>query len=98
MSDGRHLRLVGALTWLMVGVTSIGWQTARGLLTPPRGLLRIVCYARFLLFFLIRPRPECSPRGGLLLTALQSLAALGGMALMPIGGLQTQPVLLVIVA
>jgi signal transduction histidine kinase len=87
MMDGRNLTLIGILTWALILFTSGGGQ----------GPLWYVCMAVFVAAFVVATYRECRPAPRRLLSALQTLAALGAMALVP-HHLKLEPVLLVIVA
>jgi signal transduction histidine kinase len=87
MMDSRNLMLVGVLTWALILFTSGGGQ----------GLLWYACMLVFVVAFFVATYRECAPTPRRLLNALQTLAALGAMALVP-RHLKLEPVLLVIVA
>jgi len=87
MLGGRYLTLIGILTWGVILFTSVG----------SRGPLWFVCMFVFVAGFVLATYRECPPVPRRLLNALQTLAALGAMAVVP-HHLKMEPVLLVIVA
>src|SRR6266536_3183431 len=87
MTGGRHLTLIGILTWGVILFTSVG----------ARGAVWFVCMFVFVAGFVLATYRECPPVPRRLLNALQTLAALGAMAAVP-HGLKMEPVLLVIIA
>lgn len=88
---GRILTWVGVGTWALVVLLGIGW--------PPRPLqwMWASCMAAFVAGFFIATYAECPPPKRILLIAVQTLAALGAIAVMP-QRVKIEPVLLVIVA
>ncbi|HEY6139913.1 MAG TPA: sensor histidine kinase [Thermoanaerobaculia bacterium] len=84
--DGRNLRLVGILTWGVILFTSGG----------SGGPFWYVLMFVFVAGFVAATYRQCPPTPRRLLNALQALAALGAMALVP--HLKMEPVLLVIIA
>lgn len=87
MLGGRNLTLVGILTWGVILFTSGG----------SGGPFWYVLMFVFVAGFVAATYRECPPMPRRLLNALQTLAALGAMALVP-QRLKMEPVLLVIVA
>jgi len=88
---GRILTWVGVGTWAMVVLLGVGW--------PPRPLPLTwsVCLVVFVAAFFISTFRDCPPAPRILLTALQTLAALGAIASVP-RHVKVEPVLLVIIA
>ncbi|HSP35337.1 MAG TPA: histidine kinase [Thermoanaerobaculia bacterium] len=86
--DARYLRLVGVLTWLLVGVPGV-------LASSPHHVIWIICYAAFLPLFLLGSQDECAESRRIIYAAAQSIAALVCVALQPA---DLTSVLLVIVA
>src|SRR4029079_3851132 len=87
MLGARNLTLIGILTWGVILFTSVGSGRP----------LWYVCMAVFIVGFVVATWRECPPIPRRLLNALQTLAALGAMALVP-HHLKMEPVLLVIIA
>ena len=87
MLGARNLTLIGILTWGVILLTS----------ASSAGPLWYVCMAVFIVGFVVATWRECPPIPRRLLNALQTLAALGAMALVP-HHLKMEPVLLVIIA
>jgi signal transduction histidine kinase len=89
----RNLNLVGYLTWLIVGVSSVYWEWQRHSLGTPRAIAWMVSFCCFLLFYRV------VRTGGhtrmIVCLILQTVIALVCVALQPVG---FQPILLVIVA
>ena len=87
---GRILTWVGVGTWALVLLLGL-----RGPHAVP--LTWIACMAAFVVAFFIATFDECPPLPRILLASLQTLAALGAMAVLP-HHVKIEPVLLVIVA
>jgi signal transduction histidine kinase len=98
MTGGRNLTLIGIATWAVVVFTSVGWQLKGAeFLLSARGAVWSACMVAFLVAFIVATHAECEPVKRRSLAALQAIAALGAMAVMP-HGVKMEPVLLVIVA
>jgi len=91
----RRLVAIGVITWLIVTVPTMIWQTRSDGLTGPRTLAMAAALVAFLAFFLLRCRRNCSRTQEIVLLGLQAGAAFVASALQPSGFVH---VLLVIVA
>ena len=89
----RQLTFVGYLTWLIIGIPSVLWEVRHHTLFTPRAGVWAVCFVLFIIAFGINTRTETH---WLWLLIVQSLLALGCVAMQPLGGMQ--PVLLVMIA
>jgi signal transduction histidine kinase len=83
----RNLRLIGLLTWAIVGIPSLAWEIDRGTLFSGRALLWIVAYLAFAAMFWRRSRPVCKESEGWLWLSLQTVAWLICLACNPSGSL-----------
>lgn len=98
MTGGRNLTLIGIATWVVIAFSSAGWQRADlHFLLSMRGAAWSGCMLTFLVAFIVATHADCEPFKRLSLAALQTMAALGAMTLLP-HGVKMEPVLLVIVA
>lgn len=93
IDDANSLKLVGFLTWLLVGIPSFTWELTHGTVASPRTIAWMVCYAAFAWVFHVTPHD----RSGWWMAGMlgQTLLALACSWLQSAG---FQPVLLVIVA
>jgi signal transduction histidine kinase len=91
----RTLVPAGIATWALVGLPQLASLIQTGTLATTSGLGWLASFAAFGVFFWISTRDWCRGSTELVLVALQSVAALAGVAFQPYG---FQPVLLVIVA
>jgi signal transduction histidine kinase len=91
--ETRHLNLVGYLTWLIVGISSLNLELQNHSMATPRALAWMISFVCFIVVY--RFTRSGGRTGNLLLLALQTVTALVCAVLQPIG---FQPILLVIVA
>jgi signal transduction histidine kinase len=91
----RTLVPAGFATWALVGLPQMGSLIQAGTLATTAGLGWLASFMAFGVFFWLSTRDWCRGSCELALVALQSIAALAGVAFQPEG---FQPVLLVIVA
>ncbi|HEX7190104.1 MAG TPA: sensor histidine kinase [Thermoanaerobaculia bacterium] len=91
--DARALNWVGYLTWLIIGIPSVLWESRHHTLGAPHTIVWAICFILFIVCFSISARYE---KHDLPILAAQSALALTCVAMQPLGGMQ--PVLLVIVA
>lgn len=91
----RKIKLVGVLTWVLVGIPSVLWEAQYRSLWTPRSALLFGAFIVFIVAFIIGTRPNCGNGTRIPMIIIETLAAFACVALQPTG---FQPVLLVIVA
>jgi len=91
----RKMKLVGILTWVLVGIPSVMWEVQYRSLWTARAALFFGAFGAFLVAFILSTRPNCSNRIRIPLLILEALAAYTCIMLQPTG---FQPVLLVVLA
>ncbi|HEX9458344.1 MAG TPA: sensor histidine kinase [Thermoanaerobaculia bacterium] len=91
----QKMKLVGILTWVIVGIPSVLWEAEyRSLFAPPAAML-FGAFIVFIVAFLIGTRPGCTNATRIPMLIVETLAAYACVNLQPTG---FQPVLLVIIA
>jgi signal transduction histidine kinase len=91
----QKMKLVGVLTWIIVGIPSVLWEAENRSLFTMRAAMLFGAFIVFMAAFLVSTRPDCRAAIRIPLLVVEVLAAYACVALQPTG---FQPVLLVIVA
>ncbi len=91
----QKMKLVGVLTWILVGIPSVLWEAQYRSLFTLRAAMLLGSFLVFIAAFLISTRPACQAAIRIPLLVVEVLAAYACVMLQPTG---FQPVLLVIVA
>ena len=91
----RKIKLVGVLTWVLVGIPSVLWEAQYRSLQTPRAAFLFGAFVVFIIAFIIGTRPNCGNGTRIPMIVIETMAAFVCIALQPTG---FQPVLLVIVA
>ena len=96
MNVNEHkMKLVGVLTWVIIGIPSVLYEMQYRSLATPRAALLFAAFTIFIIAFLIGTRHGCSTATHISMLVIETLAAYVCVSLQPTG---FQPVLLVIIA
>jgi len=91
----QRMKLVGVLTWIIIGIPSVLYEMQYRSPAGPRAALLFAAFVAFIIAFLIGTRPGCTNSTRIPMLILETLAAYVCVSLQPTG---FQPVLLVIIA
>jgi signal transduction histidine kinase len=91
----QKMKLVGILTWVLIGIPSVLWEAEYRSLFAPRAAMLFGAFVLFIIAFIIGTRPGCTNAVRIPMLIIETLAAYACVALQPTG---FQPVLLVIIA
>lgn len=96
MNVNEHkMKLVGVLTWIIIGIPSVLYEMQYRSLAGPRAAMLFGAFVIFIIAFLVGTRPGCGTATKILILLIETLAAYTCIVLQPTG---FQPVLLVIMA
>ncbi len=93
--NDRKMKLVGVLTWILVGIPSVLWEAEFRSLYTARAAMLFGAFIVFIVAFFIGTRPGCTEGTRIPTLVVETLAAYACVNLQPTG---FQPVLLVIIA
>ncbi len=91
----QKTKLVGILTWVLIGIPSVLWEAEYRSLFAPRAAFLFGAFVLFIIAFIIGTRPGCTNAVRIPMLIIEALAAYACISLQPTG---FQPVLLVIIA
>jgi signal transduction histidine kinase len=91
----QKMKLVGVLTWIIVGIPGVLWEMQYRSLATPRAALLFAAFTIFIIAFLAGTRSGCSTATHISMLVIETLAAYVCISLQSTG---FQPVLLVIIA
>jgi signal transduction histidine kinase len=91
----QKIKLIGVLTWIIVGIPTVLWEAQYRSLFTPRAALLFGAFIVFIIGFVVATRPGCGNTIRIPMLVIETLAAFTAIILQPTGFL---PVLLVILA
>src|SRR4051812_20290872 len=91
----QKMKWVGVMTWIIVAIPSVLWETQYRSVVAPHALLLFTAFSIFIAAFLLGTRPGCGTPTKISMLLVETLAAYVCVSMQPTG---FQPVLLVIIA